>query len=79
MNEFAVVNQDNLRVLLPSKIALTIDEVARARGTDPTQEIAEFYGSEVYRRLEREATKYWCFSPAELCDIYLQGTASPLG
>lgn len=74
MSAFAVVDQDNLRVLLPSKIALTLDEVARVKGTDPTLEIAEFYASEVYRRLENESTKYWCFSPAELCDLYLQGT-----
>ena len=71
MNEMAVVNQDNLRVLLPSKIALTLEEVAKIKGTNPLDEIAAFYASEVYRRLENEATKYWCFSPAELCDIYL--------
>lgn len=71
MSEMAVVNQDNLRVLLPSKIALTLDEVAKIKGIDPSEEIANFYASDVYRRLENEATKYWCFSPAELCDLYL--------
>ena len=71
MSEMTVVNQDNLRVLLPSKIALTLEEVAKIKGTNPSDEIVAFYASEVYRRLEDEATKYWCFSPAELCDIYL--------
>lgn len=36
------------------------------------QEIPGFYASKVYRFLENEATKYWCFSPAELCDLYLE-------
>lgn len=71
MTESAVVNQENLRILLPSKIALTLDEVARIKGSEPTAELPRFYRSEVYRRLENEATKYWCFSPAELCDLYL--------
>lgn len=71
MSEMTVVNQDNLRVLLPSKIALTLEEVAKIKGTNPSEEIAEFYASEVYRHLENEATKYWCFAPAELCDLYL--------
>lgn len=71
MKEFTTVNQDNLRVLLPSKIALTLEEVARIKGTEPTQELAAFYASDVYHNLETENTKFWCFSPAELCDLYL--------
>lgn len=71
MIDFAVVNQENLRILLPSKIALTLAEVAKIKGTDPSDEIVAFYSSPVYRNLEKESTKYWCFSPAELCDMYL--------
>ena len=58
MSELAVVNQENLRVILPSKIALTLEEVARVRGTDPMEEIPGFYASKVYRFLENEATKF---------------------
>lgn len=72
MSEMPIVNQDNLRVLLPSKIALTLDEVAKIKGTNPAEEISSFYASDVYRLLENEATKFWCLSPAELCDIYLE-------
>ena len=72
MSELAVVNQENLRVILPSKIALTLEEVARVRGTDPMEEIPGFYASKGYRFRENEATKYCCFSPAELCDLYLE-------
>jgi len=71
MSEFAVVNQENLRVLLPSKIALTLEEVARVKGTDPSEEVVALYASDVYRKLENEATKFWHFSPCELCDLYL--------
>lgn len=74
MNEVPVVTQDNLHVLLPSKVALTLEEIAKAKATEPTDEIAAFYASDVYRKLEKESTKYWWFSPAELCDMYLEAT-----
>ena len=72
MNEVPAVTQDNIRVLLPAKVALTLEEIAKARNTEPADEIAAFYASDVYRNLERESTKYWWFSPAELCDLYLE-------
>ena len=71
MNEVPAVTQDNLRVLLPSKVALTLEEIAKAKNTEPVDEIAAFYASDVYLNLEKESTKYWWFSPAELCDMYL--------
>lgn len=71
MNDVPAVSQDNLRVLLPSKVALTLEEIAKARNSEPADEIAAFYASDVYRNLEKESTKYWWFSPAELCDMYL--------
>lgn len=71
MSDFPVVTQENLRVFLPSKVALTVDEIARAKGTNPVDELPGFYASEVYRKLEDEKTKYWWYSPAELCDLYL--------
>lgn len=72
MNEVPAVTQDNLRVLLPTKVALTLEEIAKARNTEPADEIVAFYASDVYRNLEKESTKYWWFSPAELCDLYLE-------
>ena len=76
MNEIPAVKQDNLRVLLPSKVALTLEEIAKAKNTDPADEIAAFYASDVYRNLENESTKYWWFSPAKLCDMFLESTTS---
>lgn len=72
MTDLPVVTQENLRVLLPSKIALAVEEIAKIKGTDPVEELPGFYASAVYRKLENEKTKYWWFSPVELCDLYLQ-------
>ena len=75
MSEFPVVTQDNLYVFLPSKVALTLEEIAKAKNTEPADEIAAFYASDIYHKLENESTKYWWFSPAELCDMYLEEMA----
>ncbi len=66
------VSQETLRVLLPSKVALAVEEIAKNKGTDPVEELPRFYASATYRALEVEKSKYWWFSPAELCDIYLR-------
>lgn len=66
------VSQETLRVLLPSKVALAVDEIAKSRGTDPVEELPKFYASATYKALEDEKSKYWWFSPAELCDLYLR-------
>ena len=66
------VSQETLRVLLPSKVALAVEEIARRLGTDPVEELPKFYASATYKALENEKSKYWWFSPAELCGLYLQ-------
>lgn len=66
------VTQDTLRVLLPSKVALAAEEIARRNNTDPVAELPRFYASRTYRELENEKSKYWWFSPAELCDLYME-------
>ena len=48
------VTQETLRVLLPSKVALAVEEIAKARGTDPLEELPKFYASATYRALENE-------------------------
>ena len=67
------VSQETLRVLLPSKVALAVEEIAKRRGTDPVEELPKFYASATYRALENEKSKYWWFSPSELSGLYLQG------
>ncbi len=65
------VTQETLRVLLPSKVALAVDEISRKTGKDALEVLPSFYASHVYRELENEKSKFWCFSPAELCDLFL--------
>lgn len=68
------VTQETLRILLPSKVALAVEEIARRKGTDPVAELPRFYSSATYRALENEKSKYWWFSPSELSGLYLRET-----
>ena len=62
--------QEDIRTILPSKIALVSDILARHSGQDPVKAMSAFYKSKTYAMLQDESTKYWWFSPAELCDLY---------
>ena len=62
--------QETLRMILPSKIALVVDTLSRRSGEDSVKLMLDFYQSETYARLQIEATKYWWFGPAELCELY---------
>ena len=62
--------QEDIRTILPSKIALVSDILARRSGQDPVKAMSAFYKSKTYSMLQDESTKYWWFSPAELCDLY---------
>lgn len=68
------VTQETLRVLLPSKVALAVEEIAWRKNTDPVDELPGFYASRIYRELENEKSKYWWFSPTELCDLYMENS-----
>ena len=66
------VTQETLRVLLPSKVAPAVEEIAKAKGTDPLEELPKFHASATYRALKNGKSKYWWFSPSELGAIYLR-------
>ena len=70
------ITQKTLRVILPSKVALTLDEIAKSRGCDALDILPDFYASATYRALENEKSKYWWFSPAELCDLFMREKGS---
>ena len=70
MNIKDTFTQDDIRLILPSKIALVSDILARRSGIDPVKAMTDFYKSKTYAMLQEESTKYWWFSPAELCDLY---------
>ena len=60
------VTQENLRTILPGKIARAVTMLAEARHCSPKEALLQFYGSRVYKELEVERTKRWWQSPAEL-------------
>ena len=62
--------QEDLRLILPSKIALVADLLSRRTGEDPVKVMSNFYKSKTYTMLQDESTKYWWFGPAELCELY---------
>ena len=66
------ITQKTLRVILPSKVALTVEEIASRNGSDSIHELPRFYASATYRALENEKSKYWWFSPAELCELFMR-------
>ena len=67
-----VFTQETLPDIIPSKIALAVDLIARRNGEDPVKIVPRFYASDVYAKLSDETTKYWWFGPAELCELYLR-------
>ena len=63
-------DQATLSLILPSKIAQMVDLLSRSSGEDPVALMRKFYASKTYGELRDETSKYWWFSPAELCEIY---------
>lgn len=70
MNERDAFDQGTLHLVLPSKIALVVDLLSKESGEDPVTLMKKFYASKTYAELRDESSKYWWFSPAELCDLY---------
>ena len=62
--------QDDIRAILPSKIALVAEMISHRTGEDPVKIMGGFYKSKTYALLQDESTKYWWFGPAELCELY---------
>ncbi len=63
-------DQETLHLILPSKIALAVDLLSKSSGEDPVSLMKKFYASKTYAELCDESSKYWWFSPAELCELY---------
>ena len=69
------VTQENLRTILPGKIARAVMMLAESRHCSPKEALLQFYGSRVYKELEIEQTKRWWQSSSELFEDLQQ----PLG
>lgn len=54
------ITQDNVHLLLPSKVAQLADRLLRdGKAADMSSAISMVYSSPVYAKMECEKTKYW--------------------
>ena len=60
------INQENLYLLLPSKVAWLTEMLTEDKGISIVEAIREIYSSDTYRLLEDESTKMWHLGPAAL-------------
>lgn len=65
------VTQENLYNLIPSKAAKITTMLRSGRNMAVKQALLTFYSSRAYRLLEREETKLWHASPAQIFAEYL--------
>ena len=60
------INQGNLYLLLPSKVAWLADMLTTDKGIGIVDAMMEIYSSDTYRQLEDESTKMWHLGPVAL-------------
>jgi hypothetical protein len=60
------INQNNLYLLLPSKVAWLADMLSEDRDISVVEAVRQVYLSETYKRLEDESTKMWHLGPVAL-------------
>lgn len=60
------INQNNLYLLLPSKVAWLADMLSEDRDISVVEAVRQIYMSDTYKRLEDESTKMWHLGPVAL-------------
>lgn len=60
------ITQENLYLILPSKVSRMAEMLAEDSGKSIVQAVKDIYHSEVYKRLEQESTKQWHLGPVAL-------------
>ena len=60
------ITQDNLYLLLPSKISWLAMLMVEDKGVSITEAIETLYKSDLYKQLEKEETKLWHLGPVAL-------------
>ena len=65
------ITQDNLYLLLPSKVSLMTEMLCDDTGMGIVDAMKRIYASPTYRQLEQEETKLWNLGPVAL---YEEGT-----
>ena len=60
------INQSNLYLLLPSKVAWLADMLSDDKNISLVEAMKVIYSSDTYKHLEDEATKLWHLGPVAL-------------
>ena len=60
------INQDNLYLLLPSKVAWLADMLPEDKNISIVEAMRMIYSSDTYKQLEKETTKMWHLGPVAL-------------
>ena len=60
------INQSNLYLLLPSKVAWMAEWLTEDKNVSIVEAIKMIYSSDMFRRLEDESTKMWHLGPVAL-------------
>ncbi|MCR5036542.1 MAG: hypothetical protein K6A73_04385 [Bacteroidales bacterium] len=60
------ITQNNLYLLLPSKVSLMAEMLSEDSGAGVVEAIRRIYNSDLYRKLEIEETKLWHEGPVAL-------------
>ncbi len=71
------ITQENLYLLLPSKVSRMAEMLAADSGENIVQAVREIYRSDVYKRLEQESTKQWHLGPVALYQEFLSCPSQP--
>ena len=66
------ITQDNLYLILPSKVSRMAEMLAEDSGKSIVQAVKDIYLSDVYKRLEQESTKQWHLGPVALYEETFQ-------
>lgn len=66
------INQNNLYLLLPSKVAWLADMLSEDRDISVVEAVRQIYLSDTYKRLEDESTKMWHLGPVALYQEYIE-------
>jgi hypothetical protein len=73
------ITQDNLYLLLPSKVSRIAGMLSEDTGTGVVEAIRRIYNSELYRKLEVEDTKLWHEGPVALYEEIYRENNPQLG
>jgi len=65
------ITQQNVHLLLPSKLSWMANMLAEDKGISLVEAMKLLYSSDVYAQLEKETTKAWHLGPVALYEEYL--------